>query len=89
MILIVAGVVIHLCFLLGERGGLIQIVPNAVPLFGMYKKHLQRHNAAERPSEIYWRRLESMGYTDRSDLEGLKEVYNSLKDETPPDLISR
>jgi hypothetical protein len=76
-------------YVAGERGGLIQIVKNAVPLFVLYKKYLRRNNLTERPSEMYWRLLNSLGYSDRSDIEGLKKVHSELVKETPSDLIMR
>lgn len=74
---------------LGKRGGLIQIVPDAVPLFTLYKKHLQRNKCLEKTSEMFWRRMNSIGFEDRSSLTALREVYESLSSETSGDLITR
>ncbi|ODM98683.1 Serine/threonine-protein kinase SMG1 [Orchesella cincta] len=74
---------------LGKRGGLIQIVPDAVPLFTLYKKHLQRNKSLEKTSEMFWRRMNDLGYEDRSSLTALREVYETLCSETSCDLITR
>lgn len=74
---------------LGKRGGLIQIVPDAVPLFTLYKKHLQQNKCMEKTSEMFWRKMNGLGHEDRSSLTALREVYESLSNETNCDLISR
>lgn len=74
---------------LGKRGGLIQIVPDAVPLFTLYKRHLQRNKCLEKTSEMFWRRMNGLGYDDRSSLVALREVFETLSSETSCDLISR
>lgn len=74
---------------LGKRGGLIQIVPDAMPLFTLYKKHLQRNKTLEKTSDIFWQRLNSLGYEDRSSSTGLREVFQSLSSETSSDLVTR
>jgi len=65
------------------------MVEGAVPVFQVYKKYLQKKNCAERTSEMFWRRMDTVGAVDRSKADLLRQVYTSLESETPKDLISK
>jgi hypothetical protein len=73
----------------GERGGFIQIVESAQPVYLMYKRHLQRINCSERPAFMFFRLLNDLGFSDRSNFDALKTVYETLVKETDPEIISR
>lgn len=65
------------------------MVEGAIPIFVLYKKFLQRNKCVERTSEMFWRRMNAIGCSDRSNLTALKEVFQSLEKEAPSELISR
>lgn len=81
----------------GNRGGLIQMVEGATPVFQLYKRYLQSSPNSllgEKTSEMYWRLMTDHGVEQnqaRSSIEPsvLRQVYAKLVDDAPKDLISK
>lgn len=69
------------------------MVQRATPVFQLYKRHLNRTMPGERTSEMFWKKMASYGVVgrDRTNVDAftLKQVYHSLANSAPKDLISR
>ncbi|CAG7834749.1 unnamed protein product [Allacma fusca] len=74
---------------LGKKGGLIQLVTNTTPLFHLYKKYLQRNGIDERTTDMFWSRMNALGFSDRSNQSALKQVFDQLQKDTPADILSK